>query len=193
MIMIRRMNEYERNEVALFVRQVMRIQYHCDPHELPEIMFVGWREGKFVGAMALSLSAGEPLPLEETYALDYGSFPGVFNRARIAQLGRWVATVSDLSEALVYAAIQYAIHKNREWGIGEIKPQVARRFSRMGIRIFRLSGGPLLGHIPESVRPYYLLPPVPIPAAIALLPAERVLRERMEALIAQGKIRFSPP
>lgn len=193
MIMIRRMNEYERNKVALFVQQAMHIQYRCDPHELPELVFVGWRDGELVGAMALSLSAGEPLPLEETYTLDYGSFPGVFDRAKVAQLGRWVTTVPELSEALVYTAIQYAICKGREWGIGEIKPQVARRFSRMGIRIFRLSGRPVLERIPKSVRPYYLLPPAPIPAAIALLSAERVLRGRTETLIAQGKVRFSPP
>lgn len=182
------MQKYERNNTTLFIQRIMHEQYHCEPHALPETVFIALRDDELVGAMALSISEGGPLPLEETYALDYRTFPGKFSRSEVVQLGRWVATVADLSRALFYASVLHALERGRTWGVGEIKPKVARRFAQMGIHVFPMSGRPNLANIPAGVLPYYLLPPSPIPSAIILVDAERALREKVAMQIVQNHV-----
>ena len=129
MITIRIMNEDERERVGVFVQNTMRKRYKCDAYELPKIVFSAWRGGELLGAMGLSMSDGAPFSLEKSYALDYRTFPTAFERTKIVELGRWSVAVPHISEALMYAAICYALQHQREWGIGEVKPQVARRFA----------------------------------------------------------------
>lgn len=188
MTVIRLMAETDRTETALFVQRVMREHYHCEAHELPLVVFVGYVEEKLVGVMAISLSVGEPFPLEETYSLDYSTFPGIFDRTRIVQLGRWIATVPNIAEALVYAAVYHSLCNGYVWAIGEVKPKIARRYSRMGLRLFPLSGCPRFGHIHSSVLPYYILPPAPIPCALSLQEAEQRLRVKVAPYITRNEI-----
>jgi hypothetical protein len=188
MITVRPMREDERNIVSCFVQRIMRKQYHCDPHPLPAAVFVGFRGDALVGAMALSLSDGEPFPLEEIYALDCGAFPKGFERTKTVELGRWVAAIPNLSEVLVYATITYALLKGCEWGIGEVKPKVVRRFSRMGLRIVQLSEAPVPELVPAAVRPYYLLPPPPLLCALFLPEAALVLQTKIMQNAVQKKM-----
>ncbi len=188
MITIRRMQTSERRKVSSFVARAMREHYHCDAYELPESVWIAIRSDEVVGAMAVSMSRGEPLPLEKTYTLDYKKFPGKFERFRIVQLGRWVATVPEISEVLLYACVFSAIKQRCQWGIGEVKLGVLRRFTRMGIRVICLSGEPILKNIPSGVHPYYLLPPKPLPCVIFLSDAEKALREKWIDMVARGKI-----
>ena len=180
MITVRQMNEDERGRVGIFVQNIMREQYGCDAYALPRVVFSAWRDDELVGAMGLSMSDGAPFSLEKSYALDYRTFPEVFDRTKIVELGRWSVTVPHVSEALMCVAICYALQNRREWGIGEIKPQVARRFARMGIAVTALHGEPILDAIPEGVRPYYLLPPRPSPHVIMLADARAVLCKRVK-------------
>ncbi len=186
------MEESERSSVAIFVQRTMHERYGSDAYALPGIVFAAWDRGDLVGAIGLSLSSGEAFSLEKTYALDYKTFPGVFERTKIVELGRWAVKVQDLSEALVYTAILHALGKRREWGIGEVKPQVARRFAQMGIRVTTLSGEPILRNIPAGVLPYYLLSPRPLPRAMGLTNAEQALREKIMKLITEGMITLKP-
>ena len=179
MIIIRKMEERERDRVAAFVQRTMHKRYGSDAYALPELVFTAWRGEELLGAMALSTSNGEPFHLEQTYALDYRTFPAVFERAKIVQLGRWVAKVPNVAEALFYNAVVHALKKGYEWGIGEVKPQVARRFARMGIRVIVLSGEPILESIPPGALPYYLIPPPPVPAAIVLADVCAALRKKV--------------
>ena len=168
--------------VAAFVQRTMHERYGSDAYALPELVFTAWRGNELLGAMALSTSDGEPFHLEQTYAIDYGTFPTVFERTKIVELGRWAAKVPNIAETLFYNAIVYALKCGYEWGIGEVKPQVARRFARMGIQIIVLSGKPVLKNIPVGALPYYLVPPPPVPVAIALADACAVLRKKVGIL-----------
>ena len=182
------MKENERSVVARFICQAMRERYGSEAYALPEIVFTAWCGGELLGAMALSMSGGEPFHLEKTYALDRDVFPGVFDRTKIAQFGRWAAKAPDVSEALVYAAVLYALHHHCVWGIGEVKPYVARRFARMGINVVALSGAPIIANIPIGAIPYYLVPPPPLPVTIVLAQAEAALRARVTPLMAEGAV-----
>lgn len=187
------MKENERDEVGRFVDRTMRERYGSEAYALSEIVFTAWQSGEdrrreLLGAMALAMSHGKPFHLEEIYALDYRTFPDIFERTRIVQLGRWTANVPGISGALLYAAILYARHHGRSWGIGEVKPWVARRFARMGIAVTVLSGSPTFANIPKGALPYYLKPPAPVPAAIVLAQAEAALRAKVVRLVTEGEI-----
>lgn len=180
MVIIRIMEESERDLVSLFVQRTMYERYGSDAYALPEFVFTAWQDGELMGVMAFSTSHGEPFHLEHTYALDYDTFPGVFERTKIVQLGRWVAKVPNIAEQLLYGAITNALNRGYEWGIGEVKPQVARRYARLGVKVILLKGEPILNKIPPGALPYYLVPPRPMPAAIALADACGALRKKVE-------------
>lgn len=182
MVTIRMMKESERDMVSAFVQRAMRGRYGSDAYALPEFVFTAWQGGEVIGVMAFSISRGEPFHLEHAYALDYATFPGVFDRTKIIQLGRWVATVPNVAEILLREAVAYALRAGYEWGIGEIKAPVARRYARLGVRIVLLRGEPDLNNIPAGVLPYYLASPQPMPAAIALADACRALDRKAEGI-----------
>jgi hypothetical protein len=188
MIIVRQMQEHEAPMVADLIQNAMRKAYHCDAYALPKLVFICVRSGELVGAIGLSLSSGEPFPVETIYQLDYGSFPDVFDRKCIVQLGRWVTNVPDLSEVLIYGAVSYALRHGCRWGIGETKPKVARRFLQMRIRLFPFFGAPMPSRVSVGIRPYYLLPPMPSVWAISLFEAESALREKVACLVARGDV-----
>jgi hypothetical protein len=172
-----------------FVRQAMRLSYHCEPYALPEVVFVAVQHGNLVGCMAVSLSDdGRPFPMEDVYLLQEYSFPTLFDRSKIVQLGRWVAAVPSVSHLLLWACVRYAIEQGCMWGIGEVKPKVIRRFHQMGIRVVRLSCTPMLEKVAPDVLPYYLLPPPPVPCAFFLRDVMGVLREGVAQRIEEKKV-----
>jgi hypothetical protein len=191
MVLIRRMREDERDCIALFVNQIMQSQYHCNAHALPEVVFLALRSREPVGAIALSLGVDGTLPIEEIYVLDYRTFPQIYERAKVVQLGRWIATMPNISEALFCVAVRYAMGRGCRWGIGEMKPKVVRRFRRMGMKVIPLSGEPNIKNIPPDVLPYYLLPPAPAAYLIILREAERALAKRVASLAGQRLICYS--
>lgn len=175
MIRVRLMEDKERSDIENFVRRIMAKQYHCDIYPLPRTVFVAEREGEVVGAIALSFSSGEAFHLEDIYKLKYDTFPGEFKREEIVQLGRLVATVANVPVALLRASIAYALEKGCRWGIGEVKPSVFRWYTRLGVKLVSLGGEMELGEVPETIMPYYLLPPPPIPVVISLAETQTVL------------------
>lgn len=191
--MIRHMKEDERNQVACFVAQMMRERYGSEAYMLPELVYTAWYKDGLLGAMAVATSNGEPFHLENLYALDYRTFPDVFDRLKIVQLGRLAAKAPNISGALIYACILDALRSGHAWGIGELKPYVARRFARMGVTIHVLSGKPVLENIPADALPYYLVPPSPMPAAMSLAHAEAALRPKVASLVAAGDINLQSP
>lgn len=182
MIIIRTMEESERDSISSFVQRAMHERYGSDAYALPEFVFTAWQSDELLGVMAFSTSHGEPFHLERTYALDYDTFPTVFERNKIVQLGRWVAKIPNVAELLLYNAVAYALNEGYEWGIGEVKPPVVRRYARLGVRVIPLKGEPILEDIPAGALPYYLMPPRPVPAAIALADACEALRKKVETM-----------
>lgn len=179
MITIRLMREDERVQVSLFIRNIMRTHYHCDPHSLPQSVFIALNGDELVGTMALIMSEGEPFPLESIYKLDYRTFPESFDRTRVVQFGRWIATQPKISELVAYAAMRYALSEGKRWGIGEVKPKIARRYAQIGLDIIPLGGIPHIENVPEEVRAYYFEPPQPMPCALSLFAAVARLREKV--------------
>lgn len=189
------MKENERERVAAFVQVAMRERYGSEAYALPEVVLTAWRgdegdEGdELLGVMAPSFSHGAPFHLEETYAIQYRTFPAPFDRSTIVELGRFVAKVPSLAEALLYATIQYALRQGCVWGIGEVKPPMARRYTRMGIAVIPFAGESILANIPAGALPYYCSPP-PRLAAIVLRDAAAALEEKVASLVAAGEIVF---
>ena len=179
MFTIRFMQEEEREEVTSLVHAIMRRQYHCDAYPLPETVLIGRENGILVGAMAMSFPGKGRFPLEETYALDYDTFPDKFDRAVTIQLGRWVATIPGIAEPLLHAAVGRALARGCTVAIGEVKPKIARRYAMLGLKLFPLSGEILFDRIPRAVLPYYLLPPPPMPCAMRLAETAERLAKRM--------------
>lgn len=138
--------------------------------------------------MALSVSRGEPFHLETIYAIDYRTFPSVFDRRKIVELGRWVAKAPGVAEGLLYAAVWWGLQHGCMWGIGEVKPGVARRFAMMGIVVHALAGSPIFENIPVGACLYYLVSPPPALKAIALRDTEAVLRRKIATLVQRGII-----
>ena len=188
MIIVRPMRQEDKQQVEDLVRGAMRKHYYCEPYELPELMFAASRSDVVVGAIGIFLGGSERLPLEKSYALDYQSFPEVFERSKTVQIGRWVATAPNISEALLYIAIRHAYQNGYSWGIGEIKPKVLRYFARLGMRVVTLRGLAIVHNVPAAIRPYYLLPPQPIPCVIHLEDALAVLKEPINKLVIHGRV-----
>ena len=191
MTTIRIMKEHERTRVAALVQDTMHNRYGSDAYALPELVFVAEDDcGALTGAMGLSVSDGEPFHLEETYSFDHKIFPAVFDRTTIVELGRWVARVPGIAESLLYASILSAIKRGCAWGIGEVKPQVARRFAGFGITVIPLFGTPNLAKIPAGALPYYCSPPSPMLVAIALHDAAAVLYKKVAPFVREKRILF---
>src|SRR6185437_13339578 len=152
MIEIRKMEAQESSAVRCFINNAMRIQYGCDAHPLPEIIFAAWDDAMPQGTIGLSLAHDRMFPLEQCYVLDKESAAArmvLADRAQVVQFGRWVAPNSRLAKMLLGRAVRYAVERGCVWGIGEAKPAVVRRFAQLGIKTILLPGQVNFAGIPK--------------------------------------------
>jgi hypothetical protein len=159
-VMIAFMQPHERSSVEHFVNRAMQKQYGCDAYLLPELVLTARRYGDIIGTVAISEPATGLLPIQKFYDIEESSFPGSVHpgAGSMIQFGRWVAQEPSIARTLMREAVRYSLARHYLWAISEVKPQIVRRFRRMGVRLVILSGSVRLEHVPAAVLPYYHFP-----------------------------------
>lgn len=183
----------ERERVLLFLKPIIGERYHCAPLPLPDIILVASRGSEIVGTVAVEFSGGDELfSLEEVYEFDRKKTPLSFERDRMAQFGRWAASVPGISGALLYASAACALGQGKSYGLGEAKERILERFREFGLLIYFVDAELVPQKAPEASRNYYTIPPQPRLFMVDLKQKEEALRKRTLEEVERGKIIIDP-
>jgi len=176
-------------DAEVFISNALRQWYQCRSISLSPTMIIARINGAIVGTVALYLSVHDSLfPMEDIYDFDYQNMPLPFNRDRIVQFGRWIASAEGVSRALLYASAIAGIAKGCQYGLAEVKPKIAEVLSGIGVKLYFPSYRLRLDKIPEAIRPYYDLPPAPMPCMVDLEQKKGLLEGYISEKISEGQI-----
>jgi hypothetical protein len=132
----------------------------------------------------------EPFPLEAIYEFEYQKLPFPFDRKHLVQFSRWIATAEGVSRLLLHAAMKHALSRGRLYGLGETKPRVADIFASMGIVLYHFPAIVRTQDILEEIRPYYEIPPKPMPCMLSLVQNRDALEPTVLRAVAKGKLKI---
>lgn len=191
-IIIKRAGKEEKNEIFNFTKLQAFKLYSCEPPPPPQIIFVAYQEHKIIGTMGLNFSQNnKPFYLENHYNFDITKTPFPFEREKIAQYGRWFSIIPNISSSLFYLTTDYAIKKNKIWGLGEMKKTIAERVMKFGVNLFLINDTELIfENIPKEEKQYYLTLPPPSLYMGDLKQIKQALWKIIEPIIQSGEIIF---
>jgi hypothetical protein len=152
----------DRRRALAFVRRHTRQLYGGFPPP-PEILFLAERNGRVCGTIALDFADDtQRFPVEFLYRIIYSQAPWPFERARIAQFGRWWATAPGIGVRLMHAAHLHALEAGKTLGLAEAKPQIVTRVKEFGMNLTEIPGAILQSREASSRgEGYYTTPPAP--------------------------------
>lgn len=182
--------EAERATAVRFIAENAFRWHQCKPPPAPQLLFGAWDGTEIVGTIALDFGdAQTPLPIEQLYEIDYGEFPWLREREKIAQFGRFFVTQPDISVALLYVATTYALACGKLYGLSEAKPHVPKRFAELGIRLQEVKRAQLVEkHIPADGLSYYQSAPQPRLWGVSLHEKAAALRTPVTVAVNDGRI-----
>jgi|GEM_PF-2023459 len=181
-------------EVEEFVVSSLKRWYNCGPIPLPHSVLVAKHGAEIVGTVALSFSQGnEIFSLEKIYKFDYNNMPLPFVRDNIVQFSRWVTGQQNVSQALLFTSALIGIKRGCEYGLGEVKPKIRDRFAEIGIDLYFIPADICPENIPLAIKPYYLIPPPPLPCMTDLRQEVECLKDLISSTIAEGNLIINFP
>lgn len=182
----------DREDAALLINETVERWYHCIPPPPPSVLFVAKDEDRVVGTLGIDLGEEKnPLPIEKIYEFDHTATPWPFDRLKLIQFGKWMASVKGISGVLNYVAVQYAISRGREYGCSEVKEQIAKRLQELGVEVrFIPNAKLLLEKINKEAQGYYLIPPNPKPCMVDLFQMKSALKSSTMLAVSEKRIIF---
>ena len=186
-------NDKERQEALEFIDQKYLEIFETTP-PLSQNLFTARCGVDIVGTMGTDFcNEKEKLRLEKIYQFDHHLTPFPVIRDQIAEYGRWVATVPDISKALLYAAIIHARSKRKIYGWCEHTDDVHRVATRFGIKFHNVPGAQLVLENVEKKNRIFYTTSAPLKFyMVLLLQAQEALKPKMQHLIKKGELVLYP-
>jgi hypothetical protein len=153
----------ERSTVANFIISQYERRMKVHP-TLPEIMFAAFLEGTVIATVGLEFCDSEDCPIscENIFVFDWLSLPLPASRTTSALYTRWAVIDPSVSNKILHAATLYALSQKKLFGWCELKPTVAKRLTRLGVKLHEITHAVIaLDAVSSSVRSYYETIPQP--------------------------------
>ena len=185
-------SETAKREAWTFVEQkYLEIFKAAPPHA--QYYFVAKQNNKIVGTLSVDFCLeSEKIWLEKIYEFDEKSAPFPVLRDKIIQYGRWLTSVSGISESLIYAATCHAERHGRLYGWCEHNDKVHRVAERLGIAFRPVSGAKIIfKNMPSETQAYYKTPPLMKLYMVSVSQIREVLESRVQSLVDSGQISFA--
>lgn len=186
--------EREKSEALAFINKKYLKKFGTTP-QASHLVFVARCGGQIVGTIGLDYCDKDGLLyLEKIHQFDHRSAPFPVIRNKVAQFGRWISDVPDISSALLYAATVCAKHQGKIYGWCEHTDVVHKIASRFNIVFYPVPGTKLiLENVPDADRAFYEKAPQPKLYITFLPQVQEALEQRVLPLIESGKLVIEPP
>lgn len=175
----------KREEILHFIEEIALAREGSKPPPPPQMLFGAYQGNTIVGTISVDFGSDlNPFRLEDIWEFDKEKTPLPFVRERIAQYGRWTATVPGASIALFYAATVFSKTHGKQFCLCEMKDPIARRLTEFGFVLLPIKNASLLPEavrerMPEESRPYYLNHPLPYIYMMSLDQIEQAMQSHI--------------
>ena len=148
-------NDFRRTALQ-FIKGHYGVTLGTDPADEPDHLFVATQHDEIVGTMGINFWSTGGLPrLARIYRFNWKSAPHPVVPKTIVEYCRWTATTPYVSNALIYAATEFAMREGKTCGWCEHSDEVHRICTRMGLVLHVVDARLEISAVADGDKMYY--------------------------------------